>query len=51
MHTDTPASLPLAPVLWKDWPRCYIRRQWLKVIRRETIIFTSTPHQHHHLSP
>src|SRR5258706_5892376 len=40
MPTDAPASLPLAPVLWKDWPRCHIRREWLKVIRRETVVFT-----------
>jgi hypothetical protein len=31
--------LPLAPVLWKDWPRCQIRREWLKVVRRETVVF------------
>jgi hypothetical protein len=31
---------PLAPVLWRDWPRCSIRRDWLKVIRRETVIVT-----------
>jgi hypothetical protein len=23
-------------VLWKDWPRCHIRRAWLKIIRSET---------------
>jgi hypothetical protein len=32
-----PQSLPLAPVLWKDWPRCGIRRAWLKVVRSETV--------------
>jgi hypothetical protein len=36
---DASPPLPLAPVLWKDWPRCRIRREWLKVIRRETIVF------------
>jgi len=41
--TDTPALLPLAPVLWKDWPRCDIRRAWLKVIRRETVHLTNFP--------
>ena len=30
---------PLSPVLWKDWPRCQIRREWLNVVRRETVIF------------
>lgn len=34
---DPPQALPLAPVLWKDWPRCHLRRAWLKIIRRETI--------------
>jgi hypothetical protein len=44
---DTSEALPLAPVLWKDWPRCRIRRAWLKIIRRETVQLmsgaTSTP--------
>jgi hypothetical protein len=47
-HTDAPASLPRAPVLWKDWSRCAIRRRWLKVVRSETVgltesFATSTP--------
>jgi hypothetical protein len=44
---DAPEALPLAPVLWKDWPRCHIRRAWLKIIRSETIGLTSgtTPTQ------
>src|SRR6266704_6772100 len=25
-HINEPPSLPLAPMLWKDWPRCGIRR-------------------------
>lgn len=28
---------PLAPVQWKDWPRCSIRRAWLKVVRSQTV--------------
>jgi len=28
---------PLAPVLWKDWPRCSIRHAWLKVVRSQTV--------------
>ena len=42
---DTPPPLPLAPVLWKDWPRCHIRRAWLKIIRSETVRweYSSTP--------
>jgi hypothetical protein len=38
-----PEPLPLAPVMWKDWPRCRIRRVWLKVVRRETICLESSP--------
>src|SRR5262249_42791316 len=37
--TDAPAPRLVAPVLWKDWPRCRIRREWLNVIRRETVVF------------
>ncbi len=33
-----PAS---APVLWRDWPRCSIRRTWLKVVRSQTICLES----------
>ena len=43
-HTDSspapdPASAPRAsaPVLWRDWPRCSIRRTWLKVVRSQTV--------------
>ena len=37
------ASAPLssAPVLWRDWPRCGIRRTWLKVVRSQTICLES----------
>ena len=41
-HTDAPAAPPRAPVLWKDWPRCAIRRRWLKVIRREMVSLTES---------
>ncbi len=37
---DLAQALPLAPVLWKDWPRCHLRRAWLKIIRRETVRLT-----------
>lgn len=30
------APLASAPVLWRDWPRCSIRRTWLKVVRSQT---------------
>lgn len=32
-----PQELPLAPVLWRDWPRCGIRCSWLKVVRSQTV--------------
>ncbi len=35
--------LPLAAVLWKDWPRSRIRLGWLKVVRSETVCLTSSP--------
>jgi hypothetical protein len=31
-------ALPRSPVLWGDWPRCQIRRNWLKVVRSETVV-------------
>src|SRR5579875_670852 len=33
-------ALPLLALLWKDWPRCSIRRAWLKIIRSETVLLT-----------
>jgi hypothetical protein len=41
-HTNTPAASSQAPVLWKDWPRCAIRRRWLKVVRSETVSLTGS---------
>ncbi len=41
-RTDAPAPLPLAAMLWKDWPRCGIRRGWLKVVRSETVCLESS---------
>jgi hypothetical protein len=35
-----PEPPPLFPVVWRDWPRCRLRRQWLKVIRSETVTFS-----------
>lgn len=40
-----PAALPSPalgrfPVLWKDWPRCHIRRHWMQVVRSETVVVT-----------
>jgi hypothetical protein len=39
---DTSEALPLAPVLWKDWPRCRIRQTWLKIMRSETVRWESS---------
>jgi len=36
----TPEPVPCFPVLWGDWPRCQIRRNWLKVVRCETMEVT-----------
>lgn len=30
-----------APVLWRDWPRCSIRRTWLKVFRSQAVCLES----------
>jgi hypothetical protein len=32
-----PLPPPTLPVLWHDWPRCRIRRNWMKVLRSETV--------------
>jgi hypothetical protein len=42
-RTQTPALQPRAPVLWKDWSRCSIRRGWLKMIRSQTVCLRSSP--------
>jgi hypothetical protein len=42
-HANVPAAPPPAPILWKDWPRCAIRRRWLKVVRSETVGLTQSP--------
>jgi hypothetical protein len=41
-HINAPAVPPRAPILWKDWPRCAIRRKWLKVVRSEMVSLTET---------
>jgi len=33
-----PALLPTQPILIQGWPRCQIRRNWLKVVRSETVV-------------
>jgi hypothetical protein len=42
LEPPEPLSLPSPvlgpfPILWNDWPRCHIRRQWMQVIRSETV--------------
>lgn len=32
-----------SPVLWRDWPRCSLRRQWMKIVRSQTVIITKEP--------
>ena len=39
----SPEPLPCAPLLWRDWPRSRLRRQWLHVIRRETATLSWEP--------
>src|SRR6266699_969806 len=33
----TPAPPSSTSALWRDWPRCSIRRIWLKVVRSQTV--------------
>jgi len=35
-----PESTVCCPVLWGNWPRCHIRRTWLKRVRSETVVMT-----------
>jgi hypothetical protein len=35
-----PPSTGCCPVLWRDWPRCHIRRTWLKVVRSQKVVMT-----------
>jgi hypothetical protein len=32
-----------SPVLWRDWPRCALRRQWIKIVRSQTVTITKEP--------
>lgn len=32
-----------SPVLWRDWPRCSIRRQWIKIVRSQSVTVTKEP--------
>jgi len=41
--TRSGSSPPTAcsPVLWHDWPRCQIRRQWINAVRSQTVEVTA----------
>ncbi|HYU73063.1 MAG TPA: hypothetical protein VEL31_10325 [Ktedonobacteraceae bacterium] len=28
------------PVLWGDWPRCHLRRRWIRLLRTQTVDLT-----------
>jgi hypothetical protein len=32
-----------SPVLWRDWPRCSLRRQWMRIVRSQSVIITKEP--------
>jgi hypothetical protein len=40
-----PLPLPIAtgPLLWADWPRCQTRRDWLTLLRSQTVLVTRRP--------
>jgi hypothetical protein len=41
IESSAPAQSPpapaLEPVLWGDWPRCQLRRQWMGLLRTQTV--------------
>lgn len=46
-----PVLLPRAPLLWRDWPRCQLRRHWLRLILRETVTLSWEPASFPQLPP
>ena len=32
-----PPAPSLAPVLWGDWPRCQLRRRWIRLLHTQTV--------------
>lgn len=40
-----PPPLAPFPVLWRDWPRCALRRQWMKIVRSQTVTVMKEPAQ------
>ena len=45
----TPEPIPRFPVLWKDWPRCQLRRRWITLMRSQAVSLTraATPTADH----
>lgn len=41
-EANSASRTSLAPVLWNDWPRCGIRRAWLKVVRSQAVLLESS---------
>ncbi len=40
----SPARAPAShPILWGDWSRCQTRREWMKLLRTQTVTITSQP--------
>jgi hypothetical protein len=39
---EAPASppVPTQPVRWGDWPRCQIRREWVQLLRTQTVLIS-----------
>ncbi|GCF12015.1 hypothetical protein KDI_55790 [Dictyobacter arantiisoli] len=35
-----PSAATLHPVLWGDWPRCQLRRSWIRLLRTQTVELT-----------
>ena len=48
---ETRSPFASAPVLWRDWPRCGIRRTWLKGIRSQTTCLDSSSPRSSSLAP
>jgi hypothetical protein len=47
--SKTPEPIARCPVLWKDWPRCQLRRRWITLMRSQTVSLTrpAAPTTHH----
>jgi hypothetical protein len=38
-----PPAAACSPVLWRDWPRCSLRRQWITRVRSQSVTITKEP--------